>query len=276
MEQSRGDVGRGWRLGADGTWSWQSMSPHAGVRVEPDGPRATAPRRPATAPTPAGQRFGRAQDPAPETAAPSPGGWEPTPIFQAITADWERHQRHDVVHRPSVEAGRETGRESDPLAAVPGARAGTGPVPVVRERTAGHSGDLDLVPVVPPPPPHGGWHEDVVHHREIALAGGRDHAGLLPEPRAGSGPLPVQRPREGGGSREADAAGVLQPSTPRSGSIEDELKRRAQRRRRPLDTPPPEGGRHALRPRDGDEPTMREDLSTLGAVADVLTFSGLT
>jgi hypothetical protein len=63
---------------------------------------------------------------------------------------------------------------------------------------------------------------------------------------------------------------------PRSGSIEDELKRRARRRRRPLDTPPPAGGRHALRPRDGDEPTMREDPNTLGAVANVLTFSGLT
>jgi hypothetical protein len=318
MGQRRGDAGGRRRLDGYDTWSCQSLSAHEGVLVVPQGPRATGTQRPTTAPSQAGQRFGRAQDAAPELAVPSAGGWEPTPIFQAVAAEWERHRRDNVaVYHPSVG----TGPESDPLAALPGPRAGVGPVPVPRVRDAGRTGGLAPVPVVPPPPPHGTRRDHLAGHRPgfFAPTGERDHtaavpapragtgpvpiprardtgrtrdlarhrsgvpptderysAGWVPEPRSGTRPLPIQQPRDAGRWSDLASAAVVPPLPPGDRWLEDELTRRAQRRRRPLTTNQAVSGRHALAPPQKDAPTLHEGGDAFGVVADVLTFSGIT
>jgi hypothetical protein len=282
MWQWQGGAAGGWRLDAYGDRSWQVAALHEGAPVEPL--RDSEPLRSETDTTQSGPRSGRARDVVPESTARVRGGREPTPIFQAIASEWERHRRDDVARddvrdvsghrRGSAPAG-----EWDHGGVVPAPRAGTGPLPVQRPPAASGTRDLLAVPAVPPPPPpppHGVRRDDVVGHRPgVAPSGERDQAGWVPAPRSGSGPLSPQRPLDAS-RRDLVPGGVVPPPPPRSGPIEDELTRRAQRRRRPLATSPPEGGRHAVRPRDGDEPTVREDLNTLGAVADVLTFSGRT
>ena len=313
MGQQCGDAGGGWRLDAYGTWSCQPLSTREVVPVEPHGPRATG-TRPTTAPSQAGQRSGRAQDAVPGSAAPSADGWEPTPIFRAIAAEWERHRRDNVaVYPPSVE----TGPESDPLAAVPGPGEGMGPVPAPRVGDAGRTGVLAPVPVVPPPPPHGTRRDHLAGHRPgVAPTGERDHTAAVPEPRAGTGPVPIPqarntgrtgdlarhrsgvaptdeedsagwapeprsgtgplttpKPKDAGRWRDLAPAAVVPPPRPGDRWLEDELTRRAQRRRRPLASDQAVGGRHALAPPQKDAPTLHEGGDTLGVVADVLTFS---
>jgi hypothetical protein len=248
-----------------------------GVPVEPDRPRE--PLRSAADTTRSGQRWGHAQDVVTESTARAPGDWEPTPIFQAIASEWERHRRDDVVHDVvhDVAGHRRSGPplgERDRCALVPAPRAGTGPLPVRRPPDASRTRDLAAVPAVPPPSLHDASGVDLADHRPgVAPAREGDQSGWVPEPRSGTGPLPI-RPREAS-RRDLVPVGVVPPPPPRD-SLEDELTRRAQRRRRPLPTPPAGSGRHALRPRDGDEPTLREPRDRLGAAANVLTFSGIT
>jgi hypothetical protein len=64
----------------------------------------------------------------------------------------------------------------------------------------------------------------------------------------------------------------MPPHPPLDGSLEDELTRRAQRRRRPHAPTSAAGGRHALQPREEDRSTFHEDRDTVGAVAASLTF----
>jgi hypothetical protein len=73
-------------------------------------------------------------------------------------------------------------------------------------------------------------------------AGGRRAYPEIPAPHPGSGPFPAQdRTRRGPESVEAASARGAAPAA----STEDELRRRAERRRRPRVEP--ESGRHALR-----------------------------
>jgi hypothetical protein len=312
MRQQPGDAVGARRLDAYGPWSCQPLPAREGLPVEPHGPRVTGTRRPTTAPSHAGPRFGRAQDAAPEWADPSAGAWEPTPIFRAIAADWERHRRDNVAeHHPSVE----TCPESDPLGAVPGLPEEMGPVPRIRD--AGRTGDLAPVHVVPPPPPHGTRRDHLAGQRPgVAPTGERDHTAAVPEPRAGTGPVPLPQPGDAGRTRdlarhrsavaptdERNSAGwvpeqragtgplptqgpkdsgrwsdlasaaVVPPPPPADRWLEDELTRRAQRRRRPLATSQAVGGRHALAPPPKDAPTSHEGGDAHRVVADVLTFS---
>ena len=79
----------------------------------------------------------------------------------------------------------------------------------------------------------------------------------VPEPHPGSGALPVQDGSAGSGSRRGlqDVPTVPPPAAPELGgapeSPEDELRRRAERRRRPMTgtgaDAPQEGGRHTWR-----------------------------
>lgn len=265
MWQWQGGAVGGWSLDEYGAGSRHVASSYEGARVEPGSPRPSEPLPSATEPTRSGR--GRAQDVVPGSSATARGGWEPTPIFQAIASEWERHQRDDVVgdvgghRRGSAPAG-----EGDHFASAPAPRVGTGPLPVQRPRDAGRTRDLPAVPAVPPAPPQG-------PRPGVAQTGERDQSRSVPEPRSGSGPLPVPRPRAASG-RDLVPAGVVPPPPARNRSPEEELTHRAERRRRPRATTTAEGGRHALRPRDGDEPTLREDLNTLGAAPQVLTFSG--
>jgi hypothetical protein len=192
------------------------------------------------------------------------GDGEPTPIFQAIASEWERHQRDDVVGDAGHRPGSTAANEGNHFSWMPAPRAGTGPLPLQRPRDASDTRDLPVVPP-PPHPPHGPWGADGAgHHPSVARPEEKDQSGCMPEPRSGSGPLPVQRPREASG-RDLGPVNVVPPPPARDRSMEEELTRRAQRRRRPLATTTVEGGRHALKPRDGDEPTLREELNTLGA-----------
>jgi len=123
---------------------------------------------------------------------------------------------------------------------------------------------------VSPPPPADGRHDDIARHRAgVASVAGRAHAGAVPEQRSGTGPVPVQRPRDPSGSGTLAPAGVVPPPPPQGGSTQDELTRRAERRRRPLATPSAAGGRHALRQHDEE---LHEDRDTPCTVAAGLTF----
>lgn len=81
------------------------------------------------------------------------------------------------------------------------------------------------------------------HHAPHAPA---ERHGWIPEPHPGSGPFPAQ---DGGRRRLAPVDEVPPPPVPADlgpvGSPEDELRRRAERRRRPRSEP--DGGRHVLR-----------------------------
>jgi hypothetical protein len=248
----------GWRRDAASTWTWESGSPWANVHADA--------QRTATATLPMGPRGERASDLAPRpTALPGPPrGDEPTPIFDSVASGWE-HRRQDerVADGPGFETPAGSGRR----AAVPDPASETGPVPVQRPRDPNGPRDLAPVGVVPPPPPAAGRHDDVARYRTgVASVAEGAHGVAVPQPRAGTGPVPVQRPRDSGGSRDLAPVGVVPPPPPRGGSPEDELTRRAERRRRPLATPPAAGGRHALQQDD------HEDRDTPGTVAAGLTF----
>ena len=257
MAESReGGALGGWCRDAASTWTWEAGSPWANVDGDEPGT--------ATATLPMGPRGERASDVAPRpTALPGPLRGEaptptPTPIFDAVASGWE-HRRQDerVADRPGFETPAGHGR----WAAVPDPRSATGPVPVQRPRDPNGPRELAPVGVVPPPPPADGRHDDIARHRAgVASVAGRAHAAAVPEQRSGTGPVPVQRPRDPSGSGDLAPAGVVPPPPPRGGSPEDELTRRAERRRRPLATPSAAGGRHALRQHDEElRPEVHED-----------------
>jgi hypothetical protein len=254
-----------WCRDAAATWTWEAGSPWANVDGDVPGT--------ATATLPMGSRGERAPDLAPRpTALPGPPrGDAPTPIFDAVASGWE-HRRQDerVADRPGFGTPAGSGR----WAAVPDPRSATGAVRVQRPRDPTGPRELAPVGVVPPPPPADGRHDDIARHRTgVASVAGRAHAAAVPEPRSGTGPVPVQRPRDPSGSRDLAPVGVVPPPPPRGGSPEDELTRRAERRRRPLTTPPAAGGRHALRQQDEElGPEVHEDRHTPGTVAAGLTF----
>ena len=94
--------------------------------------------------------------------------------------------------------------------------------------------------------------EHVAGHRIVGdTARERGHLPTLPEPRPGSGPLPIQRPQDPGRRRELTSVEATPPPLPQGGS-EDEPRRRAKHRRPPQAAPPSAGGRHALQPREED------------------------
>lgn len=157
-------------------------------------------------------------------------------------------------HRPGFAP---TG-ERDHTAAVPEPRAGTGPVPDPRARDTGRTYDLAR------------------QRSDVAPTDERYSAGWVPEPRSGTGPLPTRQPRDAGHWRDLASTAVVPPPLPGDRWLEDELTRRAQRRRRPLSTNQAVGGRHALAPPQQDAPTLHEGADALGATADVLTFSEIT
>ncbi|GAA4878876.1 hypothetical protein GCM10023203_31800 [Actinomycetospora straminea] len=271
MWQWQGGAVGGRSLDEYGGESRHVASSYAGPLVEPESPRTSESRTSVPDPTLPGQRWGCAQDVVPGSSATVRGDWEPTPIFQAVASEWERHQRDDVGgHR----RGSPPALEEDHVAWAPAPRVRTGPLPVQRPRDPGRTRDLPAVPAVPPPPPRGARVVDVAGRQVLGVApsGERAPSGWVPEPRSGSGPLPVQRPRDASG-RDVYPAGMVPPP---NRSIDEELTRRAQRRRRPLATSTAEGGRHALKPRDGDEPTLREDLNTIGAASGASTSSEST
>jgi hypothetical protein len=227
-------------------------------------------RRDAASTLPMGPRGGLASGAVPgPTALPgSPRDGEPTPIFDAVASGW-RHRRPDegVGDPPGFDTAAGGGRS----AVVPDPRSATGPVR--RPRDPNGPSDLAPVGVVPPPPPVGARHDDVTGHRTgVPSVATRASAVAVPEPRSGTGPVPVQRPRGAGGSRDRAPAGVVPPPPPRGASPEDELTRRAERRRRPLATAAA-GGRHALQQHDEEvEPEFHDDRDTPGTVAAGLTF----
>jgi hypothetical protein len=104
----------------------------------------------------------------------------------------------------------------------------------------------------------------------------KNPAGWAPEPRSGTGPLPIPQPKDSGRGSDLAQAAVVPPPPPGDRSLEDELTRRAQRRRRPLGTSKALDGRHALAPPQKDAPTLHEGGDTLSVVAEVLTFSEMT
>jgi hypothetical protein len=266
MAESReGGALGGWCRDAASTRTSEAGSPWA--NVDADAPRTT------TATLPMGPRGERASDVAPRPAAlpGPPRGDAPTPIFDAVVSGWE-HRRQD--ERVADGHGFETPAGSGRWAAVPDPASATGPVPVQRPRDPHGPRDLAPVGVVQPPPPAAGRHDDVARHRTgVASVAGRADAAAVPQPRAGTGPVPVQRPRDPSGSRDLAPAGVVPPPPPRGGSPEDELTRRAERRRRPLAPPSEAGGRHALRQQDEElGPEVHEDRHTPGTVAAGLTF----
>ena len=76
---------------------------------------------------------------------------------------------------------------------------------------------------------------------------GRRAEPAIPEPHPGSGPFPAQaRTRRGLASVESVPPPAREGDVGPVGSADDELRRRAERRRRPRVEP--ESGRHALRP----------------------------
>ncbi|WP_133251786.1 hypothetical protein [Actinomycetospora cinnamomea] len=187
-----------------------------------------------------------------------------------MASEWERRRRDDVVaDRPGAEAGP-AGDHGAPAAS----SADTGPLPVQRTHGA-RAHDLAPVHAVPPPPPHDARRHEVDGlPPRVASAGGTDRPGWMPVPRPGTGPLPVQ-PRYAS-RRDLAPVDAVPPPPPRGGSLEDELIRRAERRRRPLSSTPVAGGRHALRPLDGDEPTPHADPDRLGTGGNLLTFTGIS
>ena len=211
MAESReGGALGGWCRDAASTRTSEAGSPWA--NVDGDAPGT------ATATLPMGPRGERASDVAPRpTALPGPPrGDAPTPIFDAVASGWE-HRRQDerVADRP----GFETPAGHGGWAAVPDPRSATGPVPVQRPRDPNGPRELAPVGVVPPPPPADGRHDDIARHRAgVASVAGRAHAAAVPEQRSGTGPVPVQRPRDPSGSGDLAPAGVVPPPPPRGGS----------------------------------------------------------
>jgi hypothetical protein len=124
-------------------------------------------------------------------------------------------------------------------------------------------------------------HVDVAHGRGVGahcvLTSGSFPSRMFPRRRSrGTGRLPTQQPKDAGRWRDLAPAAVVPPPRPGDRWLEDELTRRAQRRRRPLATNQAVGGRHALVPPPKDAPTLHEGGDALGVVADVLTFSAMT
>ena len=273
MAESReGGALGGWCRDAASTWTWEAGSPWA--NIDGDAPGT------ATATLPMGPRGERASDVAPRpTALPGPARGEaptptPTPIFDAVASGWE-HRRQDerVADRPGVETPAGHGR----WAAVPDPRSATGPVPVQRPRDPTGPRELAPVGVVPPPPPADGRHDDIARHRAgVASVAGRAHAGAVPEQRSGTGPVPVQRPRDPSGSGDscsggcgaaAPAAGRLDPGradtscgapAPAAGhAIGGRRAARPTAARRGAQTGGPRGSRQAAHPRV----VLRSDFS---------------